>query len=93
MAKVSSLTLYCIEHEDLFTAVSTEACPISHDLGNVTVIIGDVVVMENNYCCFDEGFAFCRPPEEFFIASHAEVPSHDEMQHLDLSAAELFTTW
>lgn len=85
--------LYCIEHEETFPVVSTEECPAAHDLGTVTFISDGAVIIEGNHCCFDSGYAFCPPPQEFFIVSHNVVPCPEEIAQLDASAVELFTHW
>lgn len=86
-------TMYCIEHEETFEVVSTDFCPMVHDLGTVAALHGDAVVIEPNYCCFDDGWASCPPPEEFWITSPHVEPDCEEMAALNEEASALYTDW
>lgn len=84
--------LYCIGHEKMVNEVPLEFCPIGHDHDMVSDYDG-VVVVEIDFCCFEQGYAVCPPPALSATSGKICDPDAEEIEYLDSVATELLTEW
>lgn len=84
--------LYCIEHGQMVEARPMEFCVAGHEHFSTAVYDG-AVVQELDFCCFDQGYATCPPPELFFTGGQIVRPTPEEIAELDQNVTELLTEW
>lgn len=86
------MRLFCIEHQKVVEARPLEFCPYGHEHCAVTNY-EDATVIDIDFCCFEGGYTFVPPPEEFFLVGHADLPTPEEIEEINRSVDELLTTW
>lgn len=79
--------LYCIKHGEMTCADGQ-----THETLRLAIEEGAMVI-QGGVCSYEYGFAFCPPPEEFFLTGQQDHPSPEEMEMLNSTATELFTDW
>lgn len=86
------MNIYCIDHENVVNGREMEFCEFGHD-NFITALSEHGVVLENDFCCFDKGYAFVPPPDEFYLRGRETMPSVEELELINSTASELLTDW
>lgn len=92
------MLLYCIKCERMVKAEKPTVCPMGHVTFEATEILENLKIIEIDYCCFEDGFAFCPPPDDDpYLLVNIEWtqwidqarPGDDEILISDLNALSL----